>query len=73
MLQNVTKFQTHVAANNLIGSREVTRIKGTCRCGTEVRIEYDETECENCGQLYNLFGQELRPRSQWEENDYDDY
>lgn len=30
-----------------------------CNCGKVFEIEFDEQSCEKCGQLYNLFGQEL--------------
>lgn len=44
---------------------------GICKCGEEVVLvdEYmGSCQCENCGQWYNLFGQELLPPSQWEED-----
>ncbi len=48
--------------------------RGTCHCGEQVEL-YDEymgaCRCFNCGQWYNLFGQELAPPSQWGEVDYD--
>ena len=47
-----------------------------CGCGDELRLEYPDAygsiEC-GCGALYNLSGQRLRPRSQWEERFDDDY
>lgn len=49
---------------------------GTCHCGNEVylRDEYcGACQCDQCGQWYNLFGQELRPPEDWEENIDDDY
>lgn len=43
---------------------------GTCSCGREVYL-YDEyygsCQCE-CGKWYNLFGQELLPPEQWEDD-----
>lgn len=45
---------------------------GLCECGKEVYL-YNEymgaCECPECGQWYNLFGQELLPPNQWEEGD----
>lgn len=42
---------------------------GTCSCGHEVNL-YNQCQgacqCPNCGQWYNLFGQELLPPEQWE-------
>lgn len=44
---------------------------GTCSCGNEVEL-YDACcgacQCEKCGRWYNLFGQELLPPDQWEED-----
>lgn len=42
---------------------------GTCRCGEHIEL-YDQymgaCECPNCGQWYNMYGQELLPPQQWE-------
>lgn len=38
-----------------------------CSCGEEFYLDGD-TECPNCGQWYNGFGQELKDPSQWEED-----
>lgn len=54
---------------------------GTCsHCGSEVYLTntspefaYLGNECPCCDALYNLSGQELRPRSEWEERIEDDY
>lgn len=46
---------------------------GECDCGRTVYLDYDYghgIDCE-CGRIYNLSGQELAPRSQWEER-YDE-
>lgn len=45
-----------------------------CHCGDEFYLPDSlENECDNCGRLYNGFGQELAPREQWEERwDEDD-
>ena len=44
-----------------------------CNCGRHVHLETNDNECR-CGAIYNLFGQELAPRDQWEEEDNcDDY
>lgn len=43
---------------------------GICKCGEKIHL-FDEyfgaCECPNCGQWYNMFGQELLPPSEWEE------
>ena len=39
-----------------------------CECGREITLDYDAQECEHCGRLHNMFGQELLPRNMWEEN-----
>lgn len=44
---------------------------GICRCGREVVLESDyqgAVRCE-CGQWYNLYGQELLPPEMWEEDE----
>jgi len=44
---------------------------GTCKCGEEVYMVNDymgAVQCPKCGQWYNLFGQELLPPEQWEED-----
>jgi len=39
---------------------------GICSiCKTEVQLYSSTNTCEKCGTDYNLFGQELTPRSQW--------
>lgn len=51
-----------------------------CTCGKEVELRTDSegiAYCD-CGQMYNGSGQQLAPRSQWEQNisggwDYDEY
>lgn len=44
---------------------------GRCSCGKEFPLEpvyLGAVQCPNCGQWYNLFGQELLPPEQWENN-----
>lgn len=38
-----------------------------CSCGEEILLQGD-TECPNCGQLYNAFGQPLVDPEYWEED-----
>lgn len=40
----------------------------TCECGTTVYLDSNTNECEGCGQLWNGFGQSLKPRNEWEED-----
>jgi hypothetical protein len=43
--------------------------QGTCTCGRTVYLYADYghgIDCD-CGRIYNMSGQELAPRSQWEE------
>lgn len=40
----------------------------TCDCGATVYLGGFTNECDGCGKLYNSFGNELRPRSEWEED-----
>lgn len=49
---------------------------GTCHCGNEVYLHdeyYGACMCDECGQWYNLSGQELLPPEDWQENLDDDY
>ncbi len=39
--------------------------QGKCYCGKTVDLVSHTNECV-CGRLYNLFGQDLAPRSQWD-------
>jgi hypothetical protein len=39
-----------------------------CECGKEISLDYDAQECEHCGRLHNILGQELLPRHMWEED-----
>lgn len=45
--------------------------RGTCACGKEIEL-FDQylgaCECPHCGRWYNLFGQNLLPPNQWEED-----
>lgn len=43
-----------------------------CDCGRKHHIAFaaGDSTCE-CGQEYNTFGQALRPRDEWEENEGD--
>lgn len=46
-----------------------TPAHGTCTCGEEVWLDHDSghgIDC-SCGRIYNQSGQELAPRSQWED------
>ena len=48
---------------------------GKCRCGNTVELidEYcGASQCQQCGQWYNLFGENILPPSEWCEscNDY---
>lgn len=48
---------------------------GRCECGVETCLtdqRGNDFTC-TCGRDYNCFGQELRPRDQWEENMEEDY
>ena len=41
--------------------------QGRCStCGHIVELNWDPSECEECGALYNLFGQDLAPRHCWD-------
>ncbi len=38
-----------------------------CYCGEYVTCWHSENECQECGMLYNMAGQELKPYDEWEE------
>ena len=49
---------------------------GTCHCGNEVYLRdeyYGACMCDECGQWYNLSGQELLPPEEWQEDLDEDY
>ena len=46
--------------------QKYTSIK--CGCGDTVELTDFTNECENCGTLYNKFGQKLKPMSEWAED-----
>ena len=68
-LEHPEKF---VRFNKLIATerRAYDNAHGTCICGNEVEL-WDSylgaCQCEKCGRWYNLFGQELLPPENWEE------
>ena len=72
MLKNMTTVPVTVAdtrPGRYGMAREVQRVQGDCACGQRITVEYDDGDgwdC-SCGRIYNLSGQELRPRSEWEE------
>ena len=44
---------------------------GICNCGNKIYLQNEymgACECSECGQLWNIFGQELKPLNHW--NDY---
>ncbi len=49
---------------------------GICHCGNIVYLRdeyYGACQCTECGQWYNLSGQELLPPEDWQENFDEDY
>lgn len=45
---------------------------GTCSCGNEVYLHneyHGACQCSECGQWYNLFGEELLPPEEWIEEE----
>lgn len=46
---------------------------GTCHCGNEVHLYnqyHGACQCSECGQWYNLFGEELLPPEEWVEEEF---
>ncbi len=44
----------------------------TCGCGERIYLSSHTNECYRCGKLYNIFGEELAPVEEWDEDDYYD-
>jgi hypothetical protein len=63
-LEKIREEQTFVPANNLMGFREVTRTVARCKCGAEILLSDPmDNECDECGRLYNMSGQQVRMRA----------
>jgi hypothetical protein len=77
-LENLRKCRDGTYDVVFMGIRDYSRYytedaHGTCDCGREVYLHNDYghgIDCE-CGRIYNSSGQELAPRSQWEDR-YDE-
>ena len=74
-LESPEKF---VRFNKVIASNYRVRnnAHGICHCGARIELVdmyYGACQCDKCGQWYNLFGQELLPPEEWEENLEGDY
>jgi hypothetical protein len=54
----------HTSRNSWFDSGSVR-----CHCGAEHNLGRYDSACDNCGQLFNAVGQQLRPRSEWEESE----
>ena len=69
----MSHLDEYVRANEVITRHRRVRepATGTCHCGNEVVFYagyYGACQCDQCGQWYNLFGQELLPPDEWEED-----
>ena len=40
---------------------------GKCTCGRHVTLSHSDNECDHCGRIYSITGQELAPRHLWGE------
>ena len=74
-LENPSKFELF---NKVVTETYTVRDRahGTCHCGNRVDLYdmyYGASQCDECGQWYNLSGQELLPPEDWQENLDDDY
>lgn len=63
-----------VRANEVISFKQRVRVPATgiCYCGNNMELRneyYGACQCGECGQWYNLFGQELLPPGEWEEDE----
>ena len=42
----------------------------SCYCNSLIEsFGSSDVSCDECGQLFNAYGQSLKPQSQWEEQD----
>lgn len=57
----------HCDSNNIFVSRHLI-----CDCGEKVYLTTNTNECDECGCLYNAFGQQLADPSEWDLQDYYD-
>lgn len=67
----------HPAAydDKLTAAQNRLRPRGIVRCPCSAPVSLDDAvygpdyaaACDRCGQLFNLSGQELRPKREWEE------
>ena len=70
--------EKYIRFNKVVESKRTVRNDafGTCHCGERVELfdmYHGACQCNKCGQWYNLFGQELLPPDEWEEDIEDDY
>lgn len=70
--------ERYIRFNKVIESKRTVKNDafGTCHCGERVELfnmYQGACQCSKCGQWYNLFGQELLPPDEWEEEPEDDY
>ena len=76
-LKNLEWCRSHadefVVAGEIVSRKNTYRepASGVCSCGHRVEL-WDQymgaCSCEKCGRWYNLFGQELLPPEQWEQD-----
>lgn len=69
-MQHPEKFERF---NKVVAiTRQYTEFaKGKCKCGNQIELinQYlGACECPYCGQWYNLWGQELLPPNEWNED-----
>jgi hypothetical protein len=86
ILSDAAKHNYHQCLDGMVGAirapyvqeREFSRLAmaiAECECGKQFHMDIDgEGLCYcHCGKCYNIAGQSIRPRSEWEERYEDDY
>lgn len=64
--------------NKVISSTRTYRenASGRCACGEHIElynVYMGACDCPYCGRWYNLFGQEIKPPKDWEDDEHGEY
>jgi len=63
-LEKIREEEAFVQDNSFAGGRMRMRTVARCKCGAEIHlVDPMDNECEACGRLYNMSGQEVNCRA----------